>query len=931
MDRLLLLWGKKKGEPEVRYPLLGHMLDVALVVREMWDTCLHSHLKRFLSRQIELSEEEAGACFSWWAGLHDLGKASPAFQSKSAAAREGLEAEGFGFHGYDPSQPHGAVTASALTHLLKEKCSPRVSSQIATAVGGHHGVFPRSEDVLHAVALEDSSWNSARCELKERLILALRMKKEPRIERSPKPAFFMCLAGLTAVADWIGSNDEFFPVDRNLPTDHDIVARREMAQCALENLGWTGWAPASTRAPFGEMFPFIRARRPLQEEAIRLADLLSQQPGLVIVEAPTGEGKTEAALYLTESWIARLGQQGAYVALPTQATSNQMFGRVVDFAQNCYPGRTVNLQLLHGQASLSAEFEVLKRRHHSLFRPTDIWDDATTPRYDGVSPTIVAAEWFTHRKRGLLAPLGVGTIDQALLAVLQAKHVFVRLFGLAGKIVIFDEVHAYDAYMTELLERLVEWLASLSSSVVLLSATLPKQRRTQLLEAYQRGQTSGDSRIRPSPDAPYPRISWVSGGDSGTRPIQTSPLSARVLNLEWIEGFPTEGTVTPSLGARLHSLLRRGGCAAVICNTVDRAQEVYRALKPEFPNTALDGHQEIDLLHARFLFGERSSREKRTLLRFGKHGSRLTFDDGTEHAVQRPHRAVLVATQIIEQSLDLDFDLMVTEMAPADLLLQRAGRLQRHLQLRPECFEGHSPCLWICAPRLVDGVPDFSGGTTAVYDTHVLLRSWLALRKRSEIRVPDDVEDLVESVYSDQPTPQGLCESLAHRWQQTLQEQKLVLDEHRRQAEERRIKAPSYGGAIWRMTYEPREEDDPDLHPTHQALTRLAAPSVSAVCLHSKDGALYLDPACHHRVDTDIPPTMEVAKALLMRSICLSHKGLVSSLTQGQWLVPEPWRENPLLRHHYLLSFSERSTCTIGPHRVRLDPELGLVTERDKA
>ena len=185
---------------------------------------------------------------------------------------------------------------------------------------------------------------------------------------------------------------------------------------------------------------------------------------------------------LADHWAESTGQQGCYFALPTQATSNQMFGRVRDFLESRYEGDQVQLQLLHGHAALSSEFQLLRRNNDRMF----------TPVYGGVEddagdPAVVAAEWFTYRKRGLLAPFGVGTVDQVLLAALQTRHVFVRLFGLAHKTVIVDEVHAYDTYMTTLLERLLEWLAALGSSVVLLSATLPRGRRQQLLDAYSRG------------------------------------------------------------------------------------------------------------------------------------------------------------------------------------------------------------------------------------------------------------------------------------------------------------------------------------------------------------------------------------------------------------------------------------------------------------
>ncbi|MCL4465046.1 MAG: CRISPR-associated helicase Cas3', partial [Chloroflexi bacterium] len=447
-----------------------------------------------------------------------------------------------------------------------------------------------------------------------------------------------------------------------------------MAGAALKLLGWTGWSPSSESRDFSSLFPNIESPYPVQREVEVLADRLDG-PALVVVEAPMGEGKTEAAVFLEDRWGAALGQRGCYFALPTQATSDQMYGRVLEFMKKRYPADLVNLQLLHGHASLSALFQELLRRgeqQRTLAAGLEPRGIAGESGYDGAPAGVVAGEWFTYRKRGLLAPFGVGTIDQALLAALQTRHVFVRLFGLAHKTVILDEVHAYDAYMTALLERLLEWLGALGSSVVLLSATLPDGRRLRLVEAYARGAgycfDEGEMR------AHYPRVSWVSRAGCGARQVGVSTRSTRKLGLEWVDGALPAESEPFALGERLRAELENGGCAAVICNTVARAQQVYLALKTYFPETADDGQPVLDLLHARYLYEDRSKRERRTLIRFGKPDGEVEMEDGNVRKVRRPNRAVLVSTQIIEQSLDLDFDLMVTDLAPVDLLLQRSGR-----------------------------------------------------------------------------------------------------------------------------------------------------------------------------------------------------------------------------------------------------------------
>ena len=232
---------------------------------------------------------------------------------------------------------------------------------------------------------------------------------------------------------------------------------------------------------------------------------------MVIIEAPMGEGKTEAAMYLADRWASTYGVDGMYFALPTQATSSQMFSRIRSFLEGRYKGETVQMQLLYGHASLSAEFQRMRRDSHRVLSPR--YGDAEDV---GQSGEVIAADWFTCRKRGLLSPFGVGTIDQALLAVLRTGHFFVRLFGLSQKTVVIDEAHAYDVYMTTLLERLLEWLGALGSPVVLLSATLPRNRRQALLSATpseREESSSRNCRLRNTPAYPGQReaASWPRG------------------------------------------------------------------------------------------------------------------------------------------------------------------------------------------------------------------------------------------------------------------------------------------------------------------------------------------------------------------------------------------------------------------------------------
>jgi CRISPR-associated endonuclease/helicase Cas3 len=171
-------------------------------------------------------------------------------------------------------------------------------------------------------------------------------------------AFFILLAGLVSVADWIGSNEVYFPyAGPNVEVAAYSAAASERAVRALDTLGWTGWEGSGASLPFYDLFDV--PPRPLQEEVARLADNLAG-PALVLIEAPMGEGKTEAAFLLADHWTHETGERGLYLALPTQATSNQMFSRTKGFLEKRYANEKVNLQLLHGQAELSPQYQEIR-------------------------------------------------------------------------------------------------------------------------------------------------------------------------------------------------------------------------------------------------------------------------------------------------------------------------------------------------------------------------------------------------------------------------------------------------------------------------------------------------------------------------------------------------------------------------------------------
>lgn len=892
-DDPLYLWAKKakQDDPDPRafHPLICHLLDVGAVAERLYANCLPASARTWFARQLGLEEASAGTWAIFLAAIHDWGKGSPAFQHRER---------------FPHPIRHGTISTVLLADYLQSHHAVEsdVADRLAIVIGGHHGVFPSAHDI--GLALEDTrqtgrgNWKQHQTWLVEETTRLLGITGTPPPTQLTN-AGAVWLAGFVSVADWIGSNSEFFPyaarsgqIQADFSIDSYAAGRHDRAGRAITALGWSAWPEENDPRSFADLFPF--APNDLQAKAITLTQSL-HGPSLVIIEAPMGIGKTEAALYLADHGNVSLGMRGHYLALPTQATSNQMFTRDVDFLQHRYPGVLVNTQLLHGHAALSTDFQDLKAGEGTFLSQLDIPVDQNRGD-DGALPGVVAAEWFTARKRGLLAPFGVGTIDQALLAVLQTRHFFVRMLGLAGKTIIFDEVHAYDTYMSVLLERLLGWLATLGCSVVLLSATLPGARRERLLRAYS-GAATGEAPGPVLQPTVYPSIRWRSGQGSGTIPLA---VETRCVHLRW---NPTDSDGRyPDLGPELASALRHGGCAAVICNTVAGAQDAYTMLRDWFPP------EELSLFHARFLYESRMERERQTLRQFGKPSK----------DTKRPRRAVIVATQVIEQSLDLDFDLMVSELAPVDLILQRSGRLHRHQRDRPPGVT--EPELWLLAPPERDGLPAFPRATTFVYDEHVLLRSWLALRGRREIEIPDDITPLIEAVYDDDASyPPGGPAGLPEHWANTRAELEKSRRDHEAKARAVMVQPPdARASGFLEQRNQVLEEDNPAIHETLQALTRLGEQSITAICLTPEE---------RERLRPEATDAWARAADLLRRSVNLTHRGIVRSLANEP--SPPSWKSTALLRYCRMIVLDERGEAVIGEYRLRVDASLGIIVERD--
>lgn len=782
------LWAKTGSEGRW-HALPCHLLDVAAVAEVLW-VRLPAQARAVPCAAMDSQEMARRACV-FLAAAHDIGKANRYFQAKVDHQYARLEqlVDLPPRHGDDDPR-HGQATGAYL-HIWLQDCwrwCQWPASTVALAVGGHHGVFPGNTDRSH-LCVNCSPWAEIGQALLDDLAALLGVRNVRPRAPDPLNPFLGWLAGFVSVADWLGSHASMTVWQSEpLPLAEYLQQARRRAEAILDTLCWST-PPITPPLSVADLLPPGSAPNALQE----LAGGIAPNCTLAIVEAPTGEGKTEAAFALAER--ARSSGCGIYFALPTMATANGLHGRVGRYLRHATADADVQARLLHSQAW--------------LFR--DQSQTTPNPGSEGLEQDVQAQDWFAGAKRALLAPFGVGTIDQALIAALRAKHGFVRLFALAGKVVVIDEVHAYDVYMANILDVLLGWLRALGCRVILLSATLPRSRRAALLRAWGCTEAPADSR--------YPLLTWV---DEQSR-IQSQTFDVRPRKPLTFE-LLAPGAAPPCVAgaAKLLELVHaRGGLGALVLNTVREAQEAF-----DWLSARPLGDVQLLLFHARFTAQDRQDIELQVLARFGRDGPRNA-------------PAILVATQVVEQSLDLDFDHMVSAMAPIDLLIQRAGRLHRHPR-RPDGALLHDgrdqrpdPVMHVIAPPAGDdGLPDLSD---PVYSPDVLMRTLEWLRNNRAIRHPGDVADAVEAVYGENNW-QAALEAWQRRIAEMEQKSAQKAQMQQRRAESATIKEVNDPDNLIVDADLDLDENDERQGSQLAAHTRLEdRPSITVALLHADD------------------------------------------------------------------------------------------------
>lgn len=699
-------WSKTDSEGKPGLSVFEHCRHVGWVALELINqgkTILHTEIKPLVAAVV--------------VAIHDVGKWSPGFLHMCpvwleqngltlVAERQAWEAQTGNRH-----EKHSQDSIQLL--LQKRGFKQSEATAWAMVAGAHHGKMHSPENYGRGdLSQLINEWHSQR----HQIIEAIESEFDraiPIVGIKKTDAIIPWLMGLTSVADWIGSDEIHFPVGKGL----DEKEGKKSAKLAVESIGL--YKPQIKKnLSFEKIFGF--GANDMQEKALSVIT----KPGIYVIEAPMGLGKTEAALACAYELLQSGYASGLYFALPTQLTSNRIHLRVGEFVEKITQNSD-NTRLAHANAWLEDSYYQPRPVQTLLKHPNG---DATTSR-----------DWFASAKRALLANFGVGTVDQALMSVVAVKHFFVRRFALAGKVIIIDEVHSYDHFTGTLVNCLCNELQKLGCTIIILSATLLPEVRNKLIDA-QEEEIQNDS---------YPLITGKNTKGTLITPTETKSKSRPAVRriFKSVEQLFPDALVAAKQGARV----------LWVCNTVNNAQEVFRELKQQ------DNGFEVGLLHSRFPQFIRIGQEEHWMERLGKK-------DASENG------CILVSTQIVEQSVDIDSDILISELAPMDMLLQRMGRLWRHLEDRPSTIRPvEMPEIWLVKEEESltdlqqtgsDKLKKILGAKARIYQPYVLLKTYETLHQYDYINLTgkdgsSDIRKLLQLTYLNSKNDSESWETLA--------------------------------------------------------------------------------------------------------------------------------------------------------------------------
>ena len=889
-------------------PFWMHSFDTAGIMEKLAQKRLPESISDYLCAECG-GREKLFSTLKFCALVHDIGKLTIVFQSRIYDAvdfspfADCVELPKSSSLVNASDTPH-ALASEAI--LLKHGCPKGVAS----IAGAHHGRPSALADVCDQISgactavenfygkrgkyrkLFEALW-------KEWIDFSLECAGFSELSDLPDMAVpaQVVISGMLVTADWIASNTTYFPLISadNKGEFGDYPKRIENAWTTI---GFPNMWESKARfglddEAFKERFGFLP--NPTQADIISTATD-AESSGIYIIEAPMGLGKTEAALALSEILAARAGAGGMFFGMPTQATSNGIFPRLEKWAGGLAEDEQTLLaiKLAHGNAALNEDYRELFTGHSNLNIESD--------------SGLIVHDWFSGRKQTLLSDFVIGTVDQLLMAALKQKHVMLKHFGLSGKVVVVDECHAYDAYMSQYLDMAIKWLGIYKVPVIILSATLPEKRRAELIEAYTDSEKHRAKHTEAYVDKTIADEAWK---HSLAYPLLTYTENNAVKQKALaFDGENKEVSVRriirDEVAATAGYAVERGGCVGVIVNTVRKAQEIAAELQSAFPKA------EVIIMHAQFIMTDRAKREEQILKRVGKHST-----------PESRHGLIIVGTQVLEQSLDLDFDLMITELCPMDLLLQRTGRLHRHNRVRPQGLE--TACCFV-----LDETDDsFDSGSAAIYGEWLLMRTRALLPNK--LTIPSDIPLLVQQTYDE--TNNEMLGELTEGMKKAQEENKLRTGKKRRSAENYLISKPSNkkGKCLdgWLDN-----DIKPNNEQTGEKAVRDGDPSVDVIALMRDGEGLIriIADKSETIIPADRPPSREEALLIARQKLRLPGffgrrwkiDDTIEQLEAETQNVFSAWQDSALLKEEVVLLFDEDLNADLAGVQLHYDIKTGL-------
>lgn len=725
------LWAKKRNSngEQLWLPLIVHMIDTKNTINFLYNNWLCDGAKELLVKDFD-SENELQKFINFLGYIHDIGKATPAFQKKESYDRDRElddklidKLEKSGFKGLknsylsDPNKSPHTIAGEAILEYFQ------ISEPIGAIISAHHGKpLSKIDNPSKQLKTRTSNywqddndyeiqkvWRDVQEELLNYGLSEVGYNDVSELPQQISQPASVLIEGLLIMADWLSSSEQLggqdeIPLYPLIPIDQNFsnININDRYQRAMSNWSIDGeWIPEEiddVNEIYQKYWGFTprSVQKRISEEVTNL-----DNPGIVIVEAPMGIGKTEAALTVAQQLAYKAGRNGIYVGLPTQATTNAMFNRVNEWLGKIAENQSDNMsiKLMHGKSQFN-------KTYHNLPKADNV---------DGLGAVTINA-WFSGKK-SILTNFTVGTIDNLLLMGLKQKHLFLRHLGFDNKVVIIDEVHAYDTYMDSYLYKAIEWLGAYHVPLVVLSATIPAEKRSDLIRHYLKGKYGkGYAKLVNGPvgwekSDKYPLLTMTDDSEVN----QISDFDKQIGNKVFVKRIDV---MDDELVELVLTKIEQGGVAGIIVNTIKRAEVLAKILS----KTGVD----LLVLHSAFLAPDRSRLEDELQNKIGKHA-------------HRPKKLVVIGTQVLEQSLDIDFDVLFTDIAPIDLVLQRIGRLHRHDIKRPNNL--NQPEAYIMGISQ-DGYGD---ANEAIYSKYLLMKTDYFMP--DQITLPDDISPLVQKVY----------------------------------------------------------------------------------------------------------------------------------------------------------------------------------------